>query len=238
MGSVRTAAKGRQVRELAKAEGVEVETVILDVTDAAGCSSAIERVQPWGLVNNAGYGMTGAVEDISDEEAHAIFETMVFAPFRLARLALPHMRAAGGGRIVNLSSLYGITTTPLSGWYQGAKHAVEALSDALRTEVARDGVKVVLIEPGGFDTGIWDGHSARHGSLYENAYERVARGVQLARPRMGDPGQVARVIVRALESRRPKARYLVGRDAQAIALYDRLVPTPVKDRLTRLATGL
>lgn len=238
MGSVRSAAKAAQVREAARAQGVEVETVVLDVTDAGRCAAVVERVRPWGLVNNAGFGLTGAVEDVSDEEAHAIFETMVFAPFRLARLALPKMRAAGEGRVVNLSSIYGITTTPLSGWYQGAKHAVEALSDALRVEVARDGVKVVLIEPGGFDTGIWDGQSTRSGSRYEAAYSRVARGVRLARPRMGDPSQVARVIVRALQSKRPKARYLVGRDAQAIAFYDRLVPTAVKDRLTRLATGL
>jgi NAD(P)-dependent dehydrogenase (short-subunit alcohol dehydrogenase family) len=81
---------------------------------------------------------------------------MVVAPMRLARLALPHMRSAGGGRVVNVSSIYGLTTTPLSGWYQAAKHALEAASDALRVEVARDGIEVVLIEPGGFKTGIWD----------------------------------------------------------------------------------
>jgi len=75
---------------------------------------------------------------------------------RLARLSLPHMRAQGGGRVVNISSIAGLTSTPLNGWYQAAKHALEAVSDALRMEVAGDGVRVVLVEPGGFKTGIWE----------------------------------------------------------------------------------
>jgi len=108
-----------------------------------------------GIVNNAGYSGIGAIEDVTDEEARHQLETMVVAPMRLARLALPHMREQGSGRVVNVSSIYGITTTPFSGWYQACKHALEAASDALRLEVARDGVRVILIEPGGFKTGIW-----------------------------------------------------------------------------------
>jgi len=242
VGSVRSPAKARIVRDAARQEGVEVRTVLLDVADPAQCRRVIDRLQPWGIVNNAGYGAVGAVEDVSDEDAHAAFETMVFAPLRLARLALPHMRRQGGGRIVNVSSIYGITTTPLSGWYQGAKHALEALSDALRIEVAKDGVRVVLIEPGGFDTGIWeDTHSEvakRPDSKYRGAYGRLQAGVKLSRPLLGNPKTVARVIGRALTSTRPRPRYLVGADAQAIAIWDRLIPTEVKDRMTRLSLGL
>jgi len=143
---------------------------------------------------------------------------------------------------VNISSIYGLTTTPLSGWYQGAKHALEGLSDALRVEVAKDGVKVVLIEPGGFDTGIWeDTHSEvakRPESKYRTAYGRLQAGVKLSRPLMGHPKAVARVIARALSAQRPSARYLVGADAQAIAFWDRLIPTEVKDRVTRISLGL
>ena len=143
---------------------------------------------------------------------------------------------------MNISSIFGLTTTPLSGWYQGAKHALEGLSDALRIEVAKDNVKVVLIEPGGFDTGIWeDAHSEvekRPNSKYRTAYGRLQAGVKLSRPLMGHPREVARVIGRALSSRRPNARYLVGADAQAIAFWDRLVPTGVKDRVTRISLGL
>ncbi len=122
-------------------------------------------------MNNAGYSITGSIEDVSDDEARAAFETMVLAPMRLTRHALLHMRADGGGRIVNISSIYGRTTTPLTGWYQGTKHALEALSDALRMEVARDGVRVILIEPGGFKTGIWEETqreiAKREGSRYD-----------------------------------------------------------------------
>ena len=131
---------------------------------------------PWAIVNNAGYSGVGAIEDVSDDEARHQLETMVVAPMRLARLALPHMRAAGDGRIVNVSSIYGLTTTPLSGWYQASKHALEAASDALRLEVARDGVQVVLIEPGGLKTGIWEEFesdvSRPEDSDYEAAYHR------------------------------------------------------------------
>ena len=145
VGSVRSAAKAKVVAATAAQAGVEVETVLLDVTDAAGSARVIDGLRPWGLVNNAGYSATGAIEDVSDDEARLLLETMVVAPMRLARLALPHMRAAGGGRIVNVSSIYGRTTTPLTGWYQGAKHALEGLSDALRIEVASAGVAVVLV---------------------------------------------------------------------------------------------
>src|SRR2546426_3031418 len=156
VGTVRSAAKARAVREAAREVGAEVRTALLDVTEADACGRVMSRVKPWGLVNNAGTSFTGAVEDVTDEEARAALDTMVIAPMRLSRLALPHMRAQGGGRIVNVSSIYGLTTTPLTGWYQAAKHALEALSDALRMEVAQDGVEVVLVEPGGFKTGIWD----------------------------------------------------------------------------------
>src|SRR5438034_1992288 len=156
VGSVRSDGKAKAVREAAKKSGVKVETVLLDVTDTARCREVIDELEPWGIVNNAGYGVTAAVEDVDDDEARALLETMVIAPMRLARLALPHMRGRRGGRIVNVSSIYGLTTTPLAGWYQAAKHALEAVSDALRVEVAADGIRVILVEPGGFKTAIWD----------------------------------------------------------------------------------
>src|SRR5579884_3109534 len=156
VGSVRSPAKARAVHAAARAEGVSVRTVLLDVTDARACARVIDDVRPYALVNNAGISNLGAVEDVSDADVRAQLETMLIGPMRLARLSIPHMRAAHGGRIVNVSSIYGMMTTPLSGWYQASKHALEAVSDALRMEVARDGIRVVLIQPGGFDTGIWE----------------------------------------------------------------------------------
>jgi NAD(P)-dependent dehydrogenase (short-subunit alcohol dehydrogenase family) len=242
VGSVRSAAKARQVRQAASRLGLQVRTVLLDVTDAEACTRVVDRLHPWAIVNNAGYGAVGAIEDVDDAEAHLVFETMVFAPMRLSRAALPHMRAGGGGRIVNVSSIYGVATTPLSGWYQGAKHALEGLSDALRVEVARDGVKVMLVEPGGFRTGIWEDAAneiaKRAGSRYGAAYDRTELGTRLTMPLMGHPRGVAKVIGQALTARSPRARYLVGLDAQAIAMWQAVVPTEVRDRLYRLGLAL
>jgi NAD(P)-dependent dehydrogenase (short-subunit alcohol dehydrogenase family) len=242
VGTARSPEKAETVEKAAADAGVALETVLLDVTDGERCRQVIDDVRPFAVVNNAGSSVTGAVEDVGDDDARQALETMVLAPMRLARLALPHMRDRGEGRIVNMSSIYGRVTTPVTGWYQGAKHALEALTDALRMEVAGDGIKVVLVEPGGFRTGIWETHEQEiehmAGSRYEGAYERTLLGTRLSQPFMGEPETVAKVVAKAIESRRPRPRYLVGYDAQAIALWDRLTPTEVKDRLTRLALGL
>jgi NAD(P)-dependent dehydrogenase (short-subunit alcohol dehydrogenase family) len=243
IGSVRGEAKADAVRQAALEANVEVETVQLDVTDAAGCERVVREVGPlYGLVNNAGYAGTAAVEDVSDAEARRMFETMVLAPARLARLALPGMRERGGGRIVNVSSIFGRTSTPLSGWYQACKHALEGVSDALRVEVAGDGIQVVLIEPGGIRTGLWDEveelPETHAGSRYAAAYRRSASTTRFARPLMREPASVARAIARALEARFPRARYLVGPDAQALAWVEQVTPTALKDRLARLMLRL
>ena len=192
-------------------------------------------------MNNAGFGMTSSIEDTSDDDARAIFETMVLGPMRLARLALPGMRARGGGRIVMMSSIYGRITTPLTGWYQGSKHALEGLSDALRMEVRRDGVRVILIEPGFVDTKIWE--DVRHdvdaygASPYGPAYRRLEQFTKMSAPIMAHPRQCARVIAMALTNPHPRTRYLVGLDARLEAMTT-LVPTIVRDRVTRRVLGL
>lgn len=243
IGSVRSQRKADDLRAAADEAGVEVETTLLDVTDADACAATIDEVGPlYGLVNNAGYSNVGAIEDVDDQAVRDQFETMTIAPMRLARLALPAMREAGTGRIVNVSSIFGRTTTPLTGWYQATKHALEAASDALRMEVAADGVHVVLVQPGGFTTAIWEGNEAavaRHeGSRFADAYEREMRLTRLAQPFMGDPQQVAALIGRILDARWTRARYLIGADAHAAALMSQLTPTALKDRVTRFGFGL
>lgn len=242
VGSVRSEAKARAVEEAAAEAGVEVETVLLDVTDEDACAEVVGRFPLYGLVNNAGYGVTGAVEDVDDDEARTIMETMVVAPMRLARLALPAMRAQESGRIVNMSSIAGRTTVALAGWYTASKHALEALSDSLRAEVASAGVKVVVIEPGGFRTNIWEDVerdiAKRGDSRYAGAYQRSKQAMTLGVPLMGDPGQVARLVTKVMGARMPRARYLVGYDAQLLALSDRLTPAPVKDLVSRITLGL
>jgi NAD(P)-dependent dehydrogenase (short-subunit alcohol dehydrogenase family) len=242
VGSVRSAAKADAVSKAAAEAGVEVETVQLDVTDAERCGEVMEDVQPHALVNNAGYALTGAIEDVGDDEARAIFETMVLAPIRLARLALPTMRERGNGMIVNMSSMLGRSTLPLNGWYCATKYALESLTDALRMEIAGDGVRVVLIEPGVFATGLGadvDRDVAkRAGSRYDAAYRRAQDALSRNRSRQGDPQRVAHVVVRALSSSTPRSRYLIGADAQLITLSQRVMPTPLRDFVTRRTMGL
>jgi NAD(P)-dependent dehydrogenase (short-subunit alcohol dehydrogenase family) len=242
VGTVRSDAKAATVTAAADAAGVSVETVLLDVTNAMRCAEVVDQVRPWAIVNNAGFSGVGAIEDVSDEEARQQLETMVVAPMRLARLALPQMRAARDGRIVNVSSIYGLTTTPFSGWYQASKHALEAASDALRLEVARDGIRVVLIEPGGFKTGIWEEFesdvSRREDSGYEAAYHRIRSLLDPFMKFMGEPEGAAKVIAKALTVNAPHARYLVGRDAQMIAAAQPFIPSVLRDRVTRFVVGL
>ncbi|MEY2427055.1 MAG: hypothetical protein QOI61_2627 [Actinomycetota bacterium] len=247
VGSVRSDAKGELVHKAAADAGVadRVETVLLDVTDAEACEKVVGNLPPlFGLVNNAGYGLTGAVEDVSDDEARQLFETMVHAPMRLTRLALPRMVEAGGGRVVNVSSIAGRTTSPLAGHYTGAKHALEALSDALRIEVASRGVQVVLVEPGGFKTNIWDdmerdiANREADGSRFTDAYRRSMSGQRLLERLMGDPASCANVIAGALTTRFPRSRYLVGVDARALLVADTLTPTPIKDLFLRFGLRL
>lgn len=247
VGSVRSTEKAQVLGAAARSAGVGVAAVVFDVTDAEGCRRAVDEVVKRfghldGLVNNAGYATTKAIEDVGDDEARQILETMVVGPARLARLALPHLRAAGGGRIVNISSIYGRTTTPLSGWYQAAKHALEGLSDALRVEVAAENVQVVLVEPGGVDTAIWAEASAapdgEEGSRYAGAYRRARQAIGLFAPLMGAPEACAKVVAEALQAGRPRARYLVGPDAYLLAAVSPFTPTSVKDRVSRLVLGL
>ena len=242
VGTVRSRAKAAAVAEMADEQGVAVETTIMDVTDSASCERAIQKYRPTVVVNNAGLSITGAIEDIGDEELRAALETMVIGPMRLARLALPHMRQAHDGYIVNVSSIYGRTTTPLTGWYQACKHALEGVTDALRAEVAGDGVKVVLVEPGLVRTGIWqeaDGElNGRTGSQFAASYRRLLTVTRFVDPIMGEPSKVADAIANAIISHNPRARYLVGYDAQAIAALQSFVPTRVRDRVARTILDL
>ena len=242
VGTVRSSAKAKVLRTAAREAGVEVETAILDVTDADRCASVIEKFAPDILVNNAGYAQTAPVELVDDAAAEHLVSTMLLAPMRLARLSVPHMREKGWGRIINVSSILGRVTFPLTGWYQAAKHGLEAVSDALRLEVAGDGISVVLIEPGFFRTAIFedfDADAARYDDEhYASAFGRLRTLLERWEPMMGDPSAVAKTIASAAESARPRARYPVGADAQVLDATRALTPTVLRDRATRLLSGL
>jgi len=237
VGSVRSAAKAEVVRQAAADAGLDVDTVLLDITDRDAAARVIDELRPLGLVNNAGYMHYSAVEDASESEIRELFEVLTLAPLQLARLALPQMRAAGWGRIVNVSSIAGGYSFPMMGWYQAAKHALEAVSDALRMEVASDGIEVIVIQPGSFRTGVIDDirRDARErgtGSRYAAAYERMAFALEKTEPFWGAPEQVARAIGDALTARWPQPRYVVGADAWLNVLGSPL-PTRVRDFVMR-----
>lgn len=247
VGTVRSADKARRVEAAAADAGVPVETRILDVTDAAGCKDVVEDVRPDVLVNNAGGTCYAPVADVMEEEARHHVETAVFAPIRLARLAIPHMQDRGWGRIVQVSSVAGKVTYPLMGWYQAGKHAMEALSDALRLEVAGSGIHVAVVAPGGFRSGITEemadvAHRYR-GSKYATAFRRLDLGFTLVEPFWTDVQRVAEVVAHAATAEQPHGRYVVGRDAHASLLVSRFVENfrvgvELRDKAVRRLIGL
>lgn len=249
LGTTRGKDKAEVVRRAAAERGVQVRTVTMDVDDEASCRTALDEVAaltdggPWALVNNAGYAQSGAVEDVGDELVRAQLETNVVAPLRIARMVLPRMRERGEGRIVNISSVAGRTSMPLMGWYCASKHALEAVTDALRMEVEADGIRVVLVEPGMFGTDIWSASkeggfpaptSARYAAAYARAQAVSARGAD----KLPDPVWVARTVRLALANPVPLARYVVGADAVAGVLSETLVPTVITDYVKAVGSGL
>jgi short-subunit dehydrogenase len=242
-GTVRSGDRAEELARTVAQAGFEVEPAVLDLDDVEASERLLSRIRPWGLVNNAGYMNVGALVDVPVEDATRQFQAMVMAPVRLAQLALPAMRERGEGRIVNVSSVIAHVTGAMLGWYQATKHALSAVSDALRREVASWGVDVVLIEPGGIDSAIWDkaeDELLRHriGSPLQVPYERSLRILHRLRPAMKKPQTVAEVIGTALTAGRPRAHYVVGTDARVLQILDLVVPSRLKDRALRAVLGL
>lgn len=242
VGTVRSEDKGESLERAAADAGVEVEVGLLDVTDVAGREKLVTRLEPWGIVNNAGYMNVGQVADIPPEGALHQLHTMVVAPMHLATLAIPSMRRRGEGRIVNVSSITAHATAAMTGWYQACNQALSAVTDALRREVAGDGIDVVLIEPGGLRTGISvkardDLLSRREGSAHPIAYDRSLKVLRAVQPFLGEPRTAAEVIGDAMTAGRPRAHYGVRADAAMIKMLNLVLPTRVKDRLARAAIG-
>jgi NAD(P)-dependent dehydrogenase (short-subunit alcohol dehydrogenase family) len=235
VGTVRSEEADAEVRSAAATEGLDVRTALLDVTAEAAGVELVERERPWGLVNNAGFAATGSILDVDDEEARNQMEVLVLAPTRLARTAARGMRGSGGGRIVNISSIAAEVSSPLLGWYQAAKAALEGISDAMRLELQRDGIDVVLVQPGTIRTGIWE--QARNdlgpdSSLAAPA-DRWSSLTKHLEPFMSSPEAVARAVRTALTTPNPRHRYPVGIDAQLLSRVTRFVPVAVTDVATR-----
>ena len=237
VGSVRSPEKAEAVRRQARDAGVEVETVLLDLADAEAARGVVEEVRPEALVNNAGYMSYRAFEDTDESEARDLLEVLLLAPLRLARHALPQMRAAGWGRVINVSSTSGSVHFPMMGWYQGAKSALEAVSDAMRMELASDGIAVVVVRPGSFKSGVIEDIRRDvekfKDSRYAQSYQRMLEALDSSERFWGDPQRVAKVIAKALDARSPDPHYVVGADAWINRLTDPITPTRVRDFMLR-----
>lgn len=231
-------------RRLNKMEPLKAFGVIpieMDVTDEASMAAGVQAVlEAEGridvLVNNAGYGYLGAVENVSMEEARKQLDVNVFGLARLTQLVLPGMREQGSGRIINVASIAGRVTFGFASWYCVSKYAVEAFSDALRMEVKPFGIDVVLIEPGGIKTD-WGLIAADHleetskGTVYEGT---VANEVKLLRYAytskwLSRPSVVAKAISKGVRRKHPRARYRIGLGSRSLLFFHWLLPTKCWD---------
>jgi short-subunit dehydrogenase len=227
-----------------------ITTLAMDVTDADSMQAGIDQIiTETGridvLVNNAGYGSYGAIEDVAIDEGRRQFEVNVFGAMRLTQLVLPHMRAQKSGTIVNITSMGGKIYTPLGGWYHGTKFALEALSDCLRLEVKPFGIDVVVIEPGGIATE-WGGIAAEHlkatsgNGPYAAQAAAVATslGSEANSTRNSPPSVIADAIAKAVTATKPRTRYAVGFGAKPLITARGLLSDRQFDTLISRAVGL
>ncbi|MBP6010839.1 MAG: SDR family oxidoreductase [Alphaproteobacteria bacterium] len=259
--AIKLAAQGHHViaaaRNLAALEHIKrtakgkVDVLALDVTSQESVDAAKAEVPSLVgqdgldvLINNAGYALTGPLEQVTDADLKAQFETNVFGPMRMVRAFLPQMRERRRGRIINISSVVGRLALPFFGPYNSTKHAIEALSDALRNELRPFGIEVVIIEPGAINTGF--GEIERKsletyatGSPYAEQVKKVMAFQRELHPNAAKPETAAAAIVRAVEARKPRARYVVPflPNRAFIALAE-FLPTEASDAVIQNITGL
>ena len=240
---VYAAARRIECMEDLKAEGIT--PVFLDLTKEKTICGCVEKVlESTGridvLVNNAGYGAYGAVEDVPLEEGRRQFEVNLFGMVRLIQLVTPTMRAQQSGKIVNISSMGGRIWTKFGGWYHAAKYAVEGLSDCLRMELKPFGIDVIVVEPGGIQTdwGIIAADSLKKTSAngaYAEMANKAADGMikNYSGSRLSKPELIAKTIRRAVSARRPRTRYLVGYAAKPMVWTHKIFGDRVFDWVIR-----
>ncbi|HWU67858.1 MAG TPA: oxidoreductase [Stenotrophobium sp.] len=216
---IATARDAHTLDALEKLAPDRVQTLSMDVNDEAEVRAGVTRaVAAFGrvdvLVNNAGYGLLGAVEEVSDSEARAQMETNVFGALRVTRALLPYLREQGGGHILNISSVAGIVSTPGLGLYNASKYALEGYSEALALELAPMGIRVTIVEPGPFRTD-WAGSSMAQAARTLDAYDATAGATarllkSYSGRQPGDPEKAAAAMLKVVESDKPPLRLPLG----------------------------
>jgi NAD(P)-dependent dehydrogenase (short-subunit alcohol dehydrogenase family) len=244
-------ATARRPESLEKLAAAGAHVLPLDVTDEDSMATAVGKIlsehgRIGALVNNAGYGAYGAVEDVPLDRVRAQFETNVFGLARLTQLVLPSMREHGTGRIVMMSSMGGRLTFPFGGYYHASKHAVEALSDALRYEVKPFGVKVSIVEPGLITTRFGETAAGTMSAATpgESPYLDQVKAIDTAMARSyrnkaltTGPNAVAKAVAHAVSARRPRTRYVITPAARMLVTTRALSPGRVWDRVVRTSFG-
>jgi len=244
-------AAARRADKLAELVPSGVRTLALDVTEDDSATKAVNEILAVEgridvLVNNAGYGSYGALEEVPMSEARAQIEVNLFGLAHLTQLVLPAMRAKGGGTVINISSMGGRFATPLGAWYHASKYAVEGLSDAMRLELRQFGINVVLIEPGLIRTD-WGAIAAQrlrdtsgHGPYAEQANhiaESLEGGSRPDAPMSSPTSVIADAVAKAVSARRPRTRYRVGYGARPLIFLSRVLPDRVFDAVITRSSG-
>lgn len=246
--TMRNLDRASELRAIVESEKLPIEIAQLDVCDDSSVKNAVAQiVRKSGridlLVNNAGYGLRGAVEEVSLDEWHKQFETNFFGVIRVTHAVLPQMRAHRSGAIVNISSVLGRFAIPFSGPYVSSKFALEGLTETLRYELAPWNIKVILIEPGFIATKFQENaqlaqaaqrEDSPYGAFKRASGRRIQRNIYRAAP----PERVAATIYRAITHPRPKLRYAVGRDARFVLPLRRFLPAGMFERILMKQLGL
>lgn len=226
----------------------QLDILVMDVDDDASVVRTISAIvaqtgQIDAIINSAGFGIAGAVEETSDMEARAIIETNVLGMLRVCRAVLPTMRSQRSGVIVNISSIGGRIGLPFQGFYSATKFALEGLTESLRMELRGFGIRAVLIEPGDCSTGFTDSRQRVKGSgsndIYGHAHEAVLSIVEKDERNGSSPDVVARLVLRVLNKRRPRVRYTVGPASQKLAAgLKRVLPSKTFEWILSLYYGV
>lgn len=230
----------RRIERMSDIEGAGGHTIKLDITDDSSIVATVDQIiKEQGridvLINNAGYGSYGAIEDVPIEEARRQFEVNIFGLARLTQLVLPHMRKNNFGKIINISSIGGKIYSPLGGWYHATKHALEGLSDCLRFETKQFGIDVIIIEPGGIESE-WGGIALnaameRSGST---AYSETAKGfkkIMETFKKQASPKVITDLVMKALRAKKPKTRYSAGTAAKPMLFMRKILSDRMFDNL-------
>lgn len=233
----------RRMDKLQELNRSGVTTLAMDVTDELSIKNAVgEIIKREGtidiLINNAGYGEYGAIEDVSIENARYQMDVNVFGLVQVTKMVLPYMRKQKSGSIVNISSIGGKISNPLGGWYHASKFALEALSDSLRLEVKQFGIHVIVIEPGGIKSE-WGGIAfnkmleASRNSVYSTYADKMYNFIRSMEQNNQAPGPIviAELIKKAIESKKPKARYAAGAMAKPMLFMKRYLSDSLFDRI-------